>query len=77
MTVKEFDKMFDEGEEDVVEYLDMSTIRRVNSGTRFVNIECPLWLYEGLDKEAKHIGVNLQSMIKVWLAEKVNAKPKT
>ncbi|GHU96256.1 hypothetical protein FACS1894208_10600 [Clostridia bacterium] len=74
MTVKEFDKMFDDGEEDIIEHLDLSSIKRVSDDTRFVNIECPLWLYEGLDREAQNIGVNLQSMIKVWLAEKITAK---
>jgi len=76
ITAKEFDEKFDNGE-DVSEYLDFSNaiklkdVKRLKTETKKVNVDFPEWIIESLDKEAKKIGVTRQSIIKVWIAERL------
>jgi len=76
ITAKEFDEKFDNGE-DVSEYLDFDAAIRLRdagklkTNTRKVNVDFPEWVIESLDKEAKKIGVTRQSIIKVWIAERL------
>jgi len=51
--------------------LDLSKARRPNQEQKRVNVDFPIWMIESLDKEAKHLGVTRQSIIKVWLAERL------
>jgi hypothetical protein len=71
MKAREFDKKFDEGKEDISKYLDMSKIRRPYQEQKRVNVDFPLWMIRLLDKEAKRLGVSRQSIIKVWVAERL------
>ncbi len=76
ITAKEFDEKFDNGE-DISEYLDFSKAIRPNvlkTDTKKVNVDFPEWIIEALDKEAKKIGVTRQSIIKVWIAERLKAE---
>jgi hypothetical protein len=70
MKAKEFDKKFDEGE-DVSRYLDVSKARRPVQEQRRVNVDFPVWMIQLLDKEAKRLGVPRQSIIKLWVAERL------
>lgn len=71
MKAKDFDKKFDEGVEDIVDDLDLSTMRRPNQEQKRVNVDFPAWVVESLDREASRIGVTRQSIIKVWLVERL------
>ncbi|MBI5326694.1 MAG: CopG family transcriptional regulator [Deltaproteobacteria bacterium] len=70
MKVREFDKKFDEGE-DISKYLDVSKARRPEREQKRVNVDFPLWMINLLDKEASRLGVPRQSIIKVWVAERL------
>jgi hypothetical protein len=70
MKAEEFDKKFDDGE-DVTQHLDLSRIRRPDQEQRRVNVDFPVWMIHSLDKEAKRLGVPRQSLIKVWIAERL------
>ena len=70
MKVKEFDEKFDNGE-DITEYLEVSKARRPKQDQKRVNIDFPLWVVQSLDKEAKRLGVPRQSIVKVWIAERL------
>lgn len=70
MKAKELDKKFDAGE-DVSEYLDVAKARRPQQDQKRVNVDFPLWMIQQLDKEAKRLGVPRQSIIKVWVAERL------
>ena len=63
MKAQEFDKTFDENEEDIVEYLDLSTVKRQNLEAKRINIDFPAWMVKKLDEEEKHIGVSRQAII--------------
>lgn len=70
MKAKEFDKKFDDGE-DISAFLDLTSARRPNLETKRVNVDFPAWVVTGLDKQAKRLGVTRQSLIKLWIAERL------
>ncbi len=71
MKASELDKIFDENQDDILEYFDTSKIRMINEEPKRVNIDFPAWMVQSLDREAKHIGVSRQAVIKMWLSEKL------
>ena len=71
MKASEIDKKFDDNQEDVLQYFDTSKIKMINEEPKRVNIDFPIWMVKALDKEAQHIGVSRQAVIKMWLAEKL------
>jgi hypothetical protein len=71
MNASEFDKKFDDGVEDIIDDLDMSSAIRPNREPKRVNVDFPLWMVESLDREAARLGVTRQSIIKVWIAERL------
>lgn len=73
MKAKDFDKKFDSGKEEIVSDLDMATLSRANREHKRVNVDFPIWMIESLDREAGRIGVTRQSIIKMWLAEKLES----
>lgn len=74
MKAKDFDKKFDQGKKDIIDDLDVSTARRPNQEQKRINVDFPSWVVESLDREAARIGVTRQSIIKVWLVERLNAE---
>ncbi|MBI4544208.1 MAG: CopG family transcriptional regulator [Gemmatimonadetes bacterium] len=65
-----FEREFDEGK-DVSRYLDVSKARRPGLEQRRVNVDFPAWMIESLDREAARLGVPRQSLVKVWIAERL------
>ena len=73
MKAKEFEQQFDDGV-DVLPALDLSTAKRVLPDQRRVNVDFPTWMIDSLDREASKLGVTRQSVIKVWLAERLEKR---
>jgi hypothetical protein len=71
MTAEELDKKFDDGE-DVLEYFDLSSARRPNLEQKRVNVDFPAWMVTALDGEARRLGVTRQSVIKMWIDERLH-----
>jgi len=72
MTAEELDKIFDDGEEDILPYLDLSKAVRPGHLAKRVNVDFPVWMISKLDFEANRLGVPRQSLIKVWIAERLS-----
>jgi hypothetical protein len=70
MKASELDKRFDDGE-DITGELDLANARRPNREQRRVNVDFPIWMIASLDREAGRLGVTRQSIIKVWIAERL------
>lgn len=70
MKAETFDKQFDEGA-DITASLNLSKAKRVLLEQKRVNVDFPTWMIESLDREAGKLGVTRQSIIKVWLAERL------
>jgi hypothetical protein len=70
MKAKAFDEKFDDGD-DILDVLDMTKAKRAMQDQKRVNVDFPAWMIESLDKEANRVGVTRQSIIKVWLAERL------
>lgn len=74
MKAKDFDKKFDEGQ-NVTNHLNLSKARRPEQEQKRVNVDFPQWMIHSLDKEARRLGVPRQSIIKVWVAERLGLQP--
>ena len=73
MKAKTFDRKFDEGK-DITADLDLDKARRPAQEQRRVNVDFPVWMIRSLDHEASRLGVTRQSIIKVWIAERLERK---
>lgn len=70
MKAKDLDEKFDSGQ-DITEFLDISNAKKPGQNLKRVNVDFPVWMIHSLDKEAKRLGVPRQSIIKIWIAEKL------
>jgi len=70
MKAHDFDKRFESGE-DITRFLRLVGARRPGQTVRRVNVDFPEWMIDSLDKEARRLGVPRQSIIKVWVAERL------
>jgi hypothetical protein len=69
----QFDQYFDEGG-DIASYIVPASIKRPGLEQRRVNIDFPIWVIKSLDLEATRVGVSRQSLIKMWITEKLEDK---
>lgn len=63
--------------ENILEHIDLSKARRLNQEQKRVNVDFPIWMIQSLDREAKRLGVPRQSIIKIWLAERLHKSATT
>ncbi len=70
MKAKELDRKFDRGE-DITKFLDLSKATRPGQEQRRINVDFPVWMIHALDKEARKLGIARQSVIKIWIAERL------
>jgi hypothetical protein len=73
MKAKDFDRRF-EADVDITGDLDLATARRPTQTARRVNVDFPVWMIDSLDQEAARLGVTRQSIIKVWIAERLEKR---
>jgi len=69
MKAKDLDKIFDDGEVDMNDFLDLTKAFRPGQEQKRVNVDFPVWMIDRLDREASRLGVPRQSLIKVWIGE--------
>jgi hypothetical protein len=74
MKAKNFDKKFDDNKQDIINDLDLSTIKRPNQKQKRINVDFPSWVIDSLDREARRVGVTRQSIIKLWLVERLEER---
>ncbi len=72
MKANKFEQQFDE-DMDITASLDLPKARRVLQEQKRVNVDFPTWMIDSLDREASKLGVTRQSVIKIWLAERLEA----
>ena len=70
MKAEEFDRKFDDGES-IIEYLDLTQIKRSNSEEQIIALEFPSWMIEALNKESQRLNLPLQVIVKGWIEEKL------
>ena len=71
MKAKNFDEKFNDNKQDIIDDLDLSSIKRPNQKQKRINVDFPSWVIDSLDKEARRVGVTRQSIIKLWLVERL------
>ena len=72
MRANQFDEAFDEGE-DITAQLDLDGAKRSSRKRKRVNVVFLEWMLESLDLEASRLGISRQSIIKLWLSERLKA----
>ena len=70
MKAKTFDRKFDSGAK-ILDQVDLSKARRIGTDAKRVNVDFPAWMVDSLDREARRLGVTRQSLIKLWLADRL------
>ena len=70
MSASEFDERFDAGE-DLSPHYDLDNATRPGLGQRSVGVDFPVWMVHRLDVIARRLGVTRQSVIKVFISEKL------
>jgi hypothetical protein len=70
MKAKNFEDNFESGDE-ILQHLDLSKAKRPMQKQKRINVDIPEWMIDSLDREAGRVGVTRQSIIKVWLAERL------
>lgn len=73
MKAKDLDRIFDDGEIDIQNFADLSKAFRPGQKQKRVNVDFPEWMIQRLDKESDRLGVPRQSLIKVWIAERLES----
>lgn len=72
ISAEELDRRFDDGE-DVSAYFDWSAATQPGLERRRVNLDFPDWMVRSLDAQAQRRGVTRQALIKMWIADRVEA----
>lgn len=75
MKAKNFDAAFDRNE-NILKQVDTKNAKRPNAKLRRVNIDFPEWVIAALDRESTRLGVTRQSLVKVWIAERLQEEEK-
>jgi len=70
ITASKFDEKFNEGE-DIIEHLDLINITKPGNNPKRVNVDFPAWMVQELDKVSRRLGVTRQSVIKIFISEKL------
>ena len=70
MKASEFDRKFAD-DVSVADTLDLASARRPNLARIRVSVDFPVWMIDSLDRTARRLGVTRQSVIKMWLAERL------
>ena len=70
ITTEELDAKFDAGE-DITRHLEVSKAKRPGLESQRLSVDAPTWMVKRLDREARRLGITRQSLIKVWLAERL------
>ena len=69
-TAENLERKFDAGE-DVSDYFDLKNARWIEPSSRRVNVDFSSASLEKLDAEAARINVTRQSLIKIWIDERL------
>ena len=72
ITVEEFDKMFDDGSDEIDDFSDLTKTKLVPPAFKRVNVDFPPVMVRDLDAVATARGVTRQALIKMWLADKLD-----
>ena len=75
ITAEEFEQRFDSGD-DISPFIDKASISRPGVEARRVNVDFPEWVIRNLDVESQMIGVSRQSLIKLWVSERLQQERK-
>ncbi|MCL2481853.1 MAG: hypothetical protein FWF43_00250 [Propionibacteriaceae bacterium] len=68
---EELDKLFDDGDKDVLHYFDTDHVEHPGQKARSVVVDLPIPVYDALERESGRTGTPVQNLIESWVQEKV------
>ena len=74
ITVEEFDRLFDEGSDEIDDFIDWSSARRASDIEQHLEVNLPFYVALSLDREAAKLGVTKQALIESWVIEKLEER---
>jgi hypothetical protein len=77
MKAEVFDHKFDEDQEDIIDDLDLSQMRRPGYEQQCIDVDFPVWMLEALDHEAIRLGVSRQSIIRNYHRKLISPNPES
>jgi hypothetical protein len=73
ISAEEFDRIFDEGEEGILQYFDLENARRPGREARTVAVDLPVRVFDTLERESAKTGTPIQDLIEKWIEERAAA----
>ena len=74
MKAKNFDKKFDQGKEDIIKYLDLSSLKRPTQTPRRVNVDFPEWMISFWTGRRLAWGLRVNPLSKFGLQDALNRR---
>lgn len=74
ITVEEFDRLFDEGSDEIDAFINWGKMTRPNLDLKRVNVDFPQWMIYAMDRHAREIGISRQALIKSWISDKLEER---
>jgi hypothetical protein len=71
VSAEEFDKLADSGSDEIDKYLDWDNATRPGLEIKRMSLDLPAHMLEKLDRQSALRGVTRQSLVKMWLYEKL------
>lgn len=70
ISAAEFDRKFEENE-DLTDFLKIDSKTKPGLKPKRVSVDFPEWMVQELDRAAQKLGITRQSLIKVFISEKL------
>ena len=74
ITVEEFDRLFDEGSDEIDDFIDWSSARRASDIQEHFEVNLPFYVALCLDREAAKLGVTKEALVENWVTEKLEER---
>ena len=71
ITVEEFDRLFDEGEKDILQYFDTDNVEHPGLESRTVAVDLPVRVLDAVERESSNTGTPIQDLLEAWIEQGV------
>jgi len=71
ISAEEFDRLFDEGSDEIDKYIDWTLARRAGEEIERVDLDLTQRMAAKLDAAAEQRGVTREALIRMWLGERL------
>jgi len=69
---EELDRLFDEGNEDILQYFDTNNVSYPGLAARTVTVDLPVRVLDAVERESDKTGTSVQCLIETWIEERAS-----